>query len=81
MKQSDLFLAVVTNRFFVVYEDPSRSQSKELKQLLPKKKTCIAFYGICSEENGVHGICNEENGDHECTPNIDNVIRYNMCYG
>ena len=71
MKQSDLFLAVVTNRFFVVYEDPSRSQSKELKQLLPKKKTCIAFYGIC----------NEENGDHECTPKINNVIRYNMCYG
>lgn len=71
MKQSDLFLAVVTNRFFVVYEDPSRSKSKELKQLLPKKKTCIVFYGICSEENG----------PHICSPMIENVIRYNMCYG
>ena len=65
------FLAVVKYRFFVVYEDPSNTDSKELKQLLPENKTCIAFYGICSEENG----------PHICSPRIENVIRYNMCYG
>ena len=65
------FLAVVKYRFFVVYEDPSNTDSEELKQLLPEKKICIPFYGICSREND----------RYDYPPRVDNVRRYSICYG
>ncbi len=65
------FLAVVKYRFFVVYEDPSNTDSKELKQLLPENKTCIAFYGICSRKND----------RYDYPPKNERVIRYSICYG
>ena len=64
------FLAVVTNRFFVVYEDPRFSDSEVTKGFMAEHE-CVVFYSSCSIENKQYKKGNK----------YPNVTKCNMCYG
>lgn len=64
------FLAVVTNRFFVVYEDPRFSDSEVTKGFMAEHE-CVVFYSSCSIENKQYKKGNK----------YRNVTKCNMCYG
>ena len=64
------FLAVVTNRFFVVYEDPRFSDSEITKGFMAEHE-CVVFYSSCSIENK----------QYHSDSNYPRVTTYNICYG